>query len=396
MRKAIVFLCAWISMLTIGLSSGCAMVPPTASEIVSSEKESSKKKNSRNSTDEEEETLMIASPKGEIYPYVDEVKEYLQAGAGADVGDYASGVSVAQSSVKLTCECDSERVTQYVVEYATKADYSDAIIQTVSKKKKTLLLYNLYKATKYYVRVTAYEDEEAILEEESTFTTTALGPRFMSIDGIYNVRDLGGYETSFDRRTMQGMLYRGGALLPADVYDCNLTDEGKAYMSEVLGIKTEIDFRTPAEAGNCGGSLIPNAELKYVTLGGYADAFRQSGYKEVFSMLAGVNNYPIYMHCTGGADRTGTVSFLLNALLGVSETELIQDYELTSFSVYGQRNTQRGEYSKYFQEFLERLNAYMGDTLQEKTENYMLTIGVTAEEISSIKAIMFGEISVKK
>lgn len=396
MRKAIVFLCAWISMLTIGLSSGCAMVQPTTSEIVSSEKENSKKKNSRNSTDEEEETLMITSPKGEIYPYVDEVKEYLQAGAGADVGDYASGVSVAQSSVKLTWECDSERVTQYVVEYATKADYSDAIIQTVSKKKKTVLLYNLYKATKYYVRVTAYEDEEAILEEESTFTTTALGPRFMSIDGIYNVRDLGGYETSFDRRTMQGLLYRGGALLPADVYDCNLTDEGKAYMSEVLGIKTEIDFRTPAEAGNYGGSPIPNAELKYVTLGGYADAFRQSGYKEVFSMLADVNNYPIYMHCTGGADRTGTVSFLLNALLGVSETELIQDYELTSFSVYGQRNTQRGDYSKYFQEFLERLNAYMGDTLQEKTENYMLTIGVTAEEISSIKAIMFGEISVTK
>ena len=326
MRKAIVFLCAWISMLTIGLSSGCAMVQPTTSEIVSSEKENSKKKNSRNSTDEEEETLMITSPKGEIYPYVDEVKEYLQAGAGADVGDYASGVSVAQSSVKLTWECDSERVTQYVVEYATKADYSDAIIQTVSKKKKTVLLYNLYKATKYYVRVTAYEDEEAILEEESTFTTTALGPRFMSIDGIYNVRDLGGYETSFDRRTMQGLLYRGGALLPADVYDCNLTDEGKAYMSEVLGIKTEIDFRTPAEAGNYGGSPIPNAELKYVTLGGYADAFRQSGYKEVFSMLADVNNYPIYMHCTGGADRTGTVSFLLNALLGVSETELIQDY----------------------------------------------------------------------
>ena len=64
--------------------------------------------------------------------------------------------------------------------------------------------------------------------------------------------------------------------------------------------------------------------------------------------------------------------------------------------MYGQRNTKRGEYSKYFQEFLERLNAYTGSTLQEKTENYMLSIGVTAEEISSIKAIMFGEISVKK
>ena len=90
------------------------------------------------------------------------------------------------------------------------------------------------------------------------------------------------------------------------------------------------------------------------------------------------------------------MSFLVNALLGVSETELIQDYEVTSFSVYGQRNTQRGEYSKYFQEFLQRLNSYTGDTLQEKTENYMLSIGVTAEEIASIKAIMFGEVSIKK
>jgi hypothetical protein len=167
-------------------------------------------------------------------------------------------------------------------------------------------------------------------------------------------------------------------------------------MSEVLGIKTEIDFRSPIEANNYGGSPIPNAELIYVTLGGYAEAFRQSEYKELFSMLADVNKYPIYMHCTGGADRTGTVSFLLNALLGVSETELIQDYELTSFSVYGQRNTQHGEYFKYFQEFFERLNTYTGDTLQEKTENYMLAIGVTAEEIASIKAIMFGQMPVNK
>ena len=76
---------------------------------------------------------MITSPKGEVYPYVDEVKEYLQAGTGADVGGYAPGVSVAQSSVKLTWECDSERVTQYVVEYATKSDYS-AVTVTASAK----------------------------------------------------------------------------------------------------------------------------------------------------------------------------------------------------------------------------------------------------------------------
>ena len=115
-------------------------------------------------------------------------------------------------------------------------------------------------------------------------------------------------------------------------------------------------------------------------------------FKEVFSLFADIDNYPIYMHCTGGADRTGTVAFLLNALLGVSETELIHDYEFTSFSVYGQRNSIDGtEYGGMFQEFLKKLKSFEGATLAEKTETYMLSIGVTQEEIDSIRTIMLGE-----
>jgi hypothetical protein len=114
-------------------------------------------------------------------------------------------------------------------------------------------------------------------------------------------------------------------------------------------------------------------------------------YRQLFSTLAVKENYPIYMHCTGGADRTGTVSFLLNAMLGVSELECIQDYELTSFSVYEERNTRSGPYAKYYEEFRAQLDAYAGDTLQEKAEAYLIRIGVTKAEIDSIKAIMHGE-----
>ena len=39
----------------------------------------------------------------------------------------------------------------------------------------------------------------------------------------------------------------------------------------------------------------------------------------------------VYFHCAGGADRTGTLAFLIEALLGVSESDLSKDYELTSF-----------------------------------------------------------------
>ena len=99
----------------------------------------------------------------------------------------------------------------------------------------------------------------------------------------------------------------------------------------------------------------------------------------------------MYMHCTGGADRTGTIVFLINALLGVEEKLLIQDYEFTSFSLYAMRNSKQGPYAKMFQEFLQTVKSFDGAPLQEQTKNCLLSLGVTAEEIESMKAIMFGE-----
>ena len=43
------------------------------------------------------------------------------------------------------------------------------------------------------------------------------------------------------------------------------------------------------------------------------------------------NNKPCFYHCAIGADRTGTLSFMLEALLGVSSSDIDKDYEITSF-----------------------------------------------------------------
>ena len=82
---------------------------------------------------------------------------------------------------------------------------------------------------------------------------------------------------------------------------------------------------------------------------------------------------------------------MLNALLGVDEETLIKDYEFTSFSIYHMRNTKEGEYASFFTEFRGKLEAFEGSTLQEKVENYLLSIGVTENEIYNIKAIMTGK-----
>ena len=49
------------------------------------------------------------------------------------------------------------------------------------------------------------------------------------------------------------------------------------------------------------------------------------------------------------------------------------------------------EFGGMFQAFYTRLKSFEGETLSEKTESYMLSIGVTQEEIDSIRAIMLGE-----
>ena len=42
-------------------------------------------------------------------------------------------------------------------------------------------------------------------------------------------------------------------------------------------------------------------------------------------------DYALYFHCRIGADRTGTLAYLLEGLLGVSEEDRYRDYEMTVF-----------------------------------------------------------------
>ena len=347
------------------------------------------------SNDETTATLTMTAPSGEVFPYVEKARQYLAAGEGADVGDYY--VDVDNPQVPITVEWEAEGITasKYLVEYATNENFTDALAVEVRGTASAVGLYNLYKATTYYVRISALDEQGDVIKKDyGEFYTTSLGPRVMDIEGVHNVRDLGGYETSLGKTIVQGIAYRGGSLTnpPKDSHFNNdITEAGKKYMSEGMGIKAELDFRTPEESGVVGGSVIPGAELTYITLGGYTSAFGSVAYRKFFSYLADENNYPLYYHCTGGADRTGTVTFMLHALLGVSELECIQGFAFTTYSIYKYRAAEGQLYWKEFQDMVARLKAYEGDTFQEKAENYVLSLGVTELEIYNIKAIFFGE-----
>ena len=53
-------------------------------------------------------------------------------------------------------------------------------------------------------------------------------------------------------------------------------------------------------------------------------------YKELFTLLLDRNNYPVVIHCTSGKGRTGIVSALVLAALGVNEEAIMKDYRLSN------------------------------------------------------------------
>lgn len=368
------------------------------------EGEKMSRKCTREGCEEKQEQLApmvkVFAPEAGSSPYTENVENYLTA-EDPNVADYPCK-DEGNQGYKVRWMSSYEGVTSYRVECSKSEDFANPEITEAKASATEAYVFNLEKAATYYIRVVAATSDGEHISNVTTFETSDLGPRVMKIDGIHNVRDVGGYMTP-DGRTLQGKIIRGGALSPStyEAYkNINLSEEGKKYMSETLKIKTDFDLRaasenrSPDEPESAGLTVspIPNANLEYHTANGYESIFTEKARLcDIFSSLADETKYPIYLHCTGGADRTGTYSFLINALLGVSEKELIHDYEYTSFSLYEERNSKTDE-PYHFKLMLEKLKAnYEGDTLQEKVENFLLSQGVTETQIYNLKAIMHGQ-----
>ncbi|MBE7078404.1 MAG: hypothetical protein E7380_00905 [Clostridiales bacterium] len=340
-----------------------------------------------NTTTHPQGTLTIIEGRGEVYPYQDRIKEWLLQPYGTDVADYYFETENQAQGIVLSWEYNASDATGFILCYGESGCSKEEKTEVVlGERIREYELFNLYKDTKYDWSVTVTTENGGSITKEESFKTTAIGPRTLQFEDIYNTRDVGGYVTESGKKTRQGLMLRGSEI-PGYLREATKKE------LEPFGIKTDLDIRGYGEeSGYKKESPIPGAELKYVMITGYMGAFSLTeNYKEVFSMMANEENYPMYVHCTAGADRTGTVIFLVNALLGVPEELLIQDFEFTSFSKWGIRShLEEGEegYGAAFRQFLAKLKTYEGETLAEKTENYMLTIGVTQTEIESICAIM--------
>lgn len=203
----------------------------------------------------------------------------------------------------------------------------------------------------------------------------------------WNVRDLGGWPC--DGGTVKyGLLFRGGKLAAAD----------RAVLVGELGIYHDLDLR-----GREGGGSDDEPDMTGSPLGSDVWYTRTQQYAwYALTPVATWQTYlrcvidavthrePVYFHCTAGADRTGTLACVLEGLLGMSQSDIDKDYELTTFySGSGSDATARRRNESDWKGLINAINAVSGDTFRDKCVRFAVgTCGMSMADINAYRAAM--------
>ena len=189
----------------------------------------------------------------------------------------------------------------------------------------------------------------------------------IKLEGLLNVRDLGGIAARGGRKIKYGRIVRSDNLSPATENDC--------LKLHSYGIKKIVDFRTDDEIKQSPDKEIPGAVwiknpiLKELTTGItreapkeyscleellldfsmdlgergkewlaglyiplVSDEFCLKGYRRFLEILKDNKNGAVLYHCSAGKDRVGVGTMIFLSILGVSREDIIKDYLLTNES----------------------------------------------------------------
>lgn len=232
-----------------------------------------------------------------------------------------------------------------------------------------------------------------------TFRTEDRAPRLLNIPGVPNFRDVGGRIGLDGRRVRQGLVYRSSGLnLNATDEDpetktrtpgaSRIDDSNRSLLLDTLGIRTDIDLRSDAECyGMDGSPLGPSvtwAHIQTWAYDGFQDEWCRGQVAKIMKIFLDPAAYPINFHCISGADRTGSLAFVLNALLGVEEEELWRDWEVTGFWCTEPKFIHETRFKKLVSGF----DRWPGETLHERVEAYFLGLGFTADDLARLRELL--------
>ena len=286
-------------------------------------------------------------------------------------------------TISWTADASAGAVTLHVQEGAWSRDYSlDAGASSQG-------ITNLVPGREYKWTVTATSGGKKVAE--GSFKTKGMLHQIYFEPNLRNGRDLGGWKGLGGKTVAFRKLYRGGVM--SKKY---LNENGRKEM-RAEGIRAELDLQ---EEGSASSSSPLGSDIAF-----YAPHF-DSGYnhmvrdnqpkvRDTFMWVVARlrEGKPVYFHCWSGRDRTGTMAVLLLGALGVNESDMAKDYELTYFSP--------DDWSMYQGSYQHTRNNYSypsirktifsetdSGTYPERITKYLLKIGVPQQDIDDLRSIM--------
>ena len=305
-----------------------------------------------------------------------------------NIAEYARGVvELSRPSAIVLDFSYLKKAGSYSVEYADNDGFNNStVVSGITERQYGV--YNLKLGQQLYWR--AATDSAGLKKATVNHIQVASdGPRNLYIDGLTNVRDIGGYPSSLVEggKIRQGLFIRGAALVDVNLNSGEekarlITESGERELKR-LGIKEEIDLR---DTKQCTGPYVDGIHYNAISIpsGTESTRFEQFAdeYRQIFSIIADADKKPVYLHCTAGADRTGITAFMLLTVCGVSYDDAARDYLFTNFSTHGERKL-NSEFDKWYS----KLEKYQGDSKAEKAKSWLISKGVTAEQVEHIREI---------
>jgi len=172
-----------------------------------------------------------------------------------------------------------------------------------------------------------------------------------------------------------------------------LSDADLAKMTD-LGLATVVDLRTLEEAEQRGSFPVERIPVAYVALpltdvlpaaetlpdwkeasyvaARYGAMVSEGGpmLTSAIEALAGAGALPAVFHCSAGKDRTGVLSALLLAFLGVPDETIIEDYALSAAAMVRLLERLKAEYPEATEE-VERYAPAVLHVVPETMEQFL-------------------------
>lgn len=204
--------------------------------------------------------------------------------------------------------------------------------------------------------------------------------RWLNTPQAANVRDLGGW--ACDGGTVRyGLLIRGGEVTSVD----------REVLVGECGVRHDLNLRGAEEANRTESPLGSDVWFYCPTNFVWYSLADKATWKEILNYVieAVTHNEPVYFHCASGADRTATVACLLEAILGVNQSDIDKDYELTCFATgTGTDEEARRRNETDWKNLISQIEQYPGDTFRDKAVSFATSCGIPATKLDAFRSAM--------